>query len=77
MNSSLPQFSSLSSKPMWTKAKEKRAATRRHTTNFNSGHIEIDEYHLSRTGLRGRKRWFLWCGVIGLLVIATVNLMVC
>lgn len=49
---------------MWGKSREKKAARMYHTRNFGTGHVEPDEYYLSRIGLRGRKRWILLCSVV-------------
>ena len=61
---------------MWRARSEKKAAQFRHATNNQAGHVQIDEYHLHRTGLRGRKRYFIWSGFTILLVIALANLVV-
>ncbi|XP_011409763.1 PREDICTED: beta-sarcoglycan-like [Amphimedon queenslandica] len=61
-------------KPMWEKSQEKKRAGKRHARNFASGYVKIDEYHLLRTGLRGRKRWLFCCGASLLLLIAVGNL---
>ncbi len=61
---------------MWTARSEKKAARLRHARNYQAGHIQIDEYHLQRTGIRGRKRWFVWSGLSVLLIIAVANLVV-
>lgn len=64
------------SRSMWTARKEKKTAGRRHASNFNAGYVEVEEYHLHRTGIRGRKRWFVWCGAAILLAIVLANLLV-
>ena len=51
-------------------------ANKRHARNFDAGHIKIDEHHLHRSGLRGRKRWFLWCGLFIMLLVVLLNLAV-
>jgi hypothetical protein len=61
-------------KTMWKKWREKKAANKIHSRNFTSGHINISEHHLASVGLRGRKRWFAWCGLAILLFIAIANL---
>ena len=61
---------------MWTKANEKKTARKRHARNFTSGHVKVEEYHLFRTGIRGRKRWLIWTGLAVLLLIAMTNLVV-
>lgn len=61
---------------MWTKSKEKRGVGRLHASNFGAGYVKIEEYHLMRTGLRGRKRWFFLCGAVFLMLIALGNLLV-
>ena len=54
---------------MWGKSREKKAARMYHTRNFAAGHVEPDEYYLSRVGLRGRKRWLLLCGLLSAYLI--------
>ena len=49
---------------MWGKSREKKAARMYHTRNFGTGHVEPDEYYLSRIGVRGRKRWLLLSSVL-------------
>lgn len=61
---------------MWEKSQDKRRAGARHARNFAAGYVKIDEYHLLRTGLRGRKRWLFCCGATLLLLIAVGNLVV-
>lgn len=62
--------------PMWRKSKEKKQAGKKHARNFGTGYIKIEEYHLLRTGLRGRKRWLLLCGTTLLSLLAIGNLIV-
>lgn len=55
---------------MWGKSREKKVARMYHTRNFGTGHVEPDEYYLSRIGLRGRKRWLLlFCVIFGYLLV--------
>ncbi len=61
---------------MWRAAREKKKAKYRHVSNDKAGFIEVDEYHLSRTGIRGRKQCLCWTALALLITIALVNLMV-
>ena len=61
---------------MWTAAKRKKEARRRHASNINAGYVEVDEYHLYRTGIRGRKSLVVWCVLVSLIIIALANLAV-
>ena len=61
---------------MWTKSHEKKMAKKRHAGNFAAGYVKIDEHHLLRTGLRGRKRWLFCCGATLLILLAIGNLAV-
>jgi len=62
---------------MWGKAKDKKAARMYHTRNFTTGHVEPDEYYLSRLGLRGRKRWIFLSVVVCIYLLAIGHLLVC
>lgn len=62
---------------MWGKTRDKKAARMYHTRNFTTGHVEPDEYYLSRVGLRGRKRWIFLSVVVCIYLLAIGHLMVC
>lgn len=62
--------------PVWRKTRDKKRAKKHHTANFSSGHVQIQDYHLTRTGLRGRKRWCCVCALLLLALTALANLVV-
>ena len=61
---------------MWGKARHKKATRMYHTRNFGTGHVEADEYYLSRVGLRGRKRWIFLCAILFAFLIVIGHLLV-
>ncbi|XP_063415744.1 beta-sarcoglycan-like [Mytilus trossulus] len=58
---------------MRQKSALKRRITREHNSNFRAGYININEQYLHKTGIRGRKRYFLYCLVTLLFIVAIVN----
>lgn len=61
---------------MRQKSALKRRITREHNSNFRAGYININEQYLHKTGIRGRKRYFLYCLVALLFIVAIVNALV-
>ena len=68
--------SSRQRKGMWQKLKEKKAVEREHEGNFKAGRIPINERHLHRTGIRGRKRYIYYAFLYLLGIICFINLVV-
>ncbi|XP_005108401.2 beta-sarcoglycan [Aplysia californica] len=64
---------SASTMSMRAKAQRKRRANAQHNSNFRAGYVPVDEEVLHRTGIRGRKRYFLYCTLIILLIVALLN----
>lgn len=64
------------SKSMWRAYREKKAAKLHHASNYQTGFIDVNEHHLNRTGIRGRKRGCTWCCVAALLFVSLANLVV-
>ena len=61
---------------MREKSTLKRRINREHNSNFRAGYININEAYLHKTGIRGRKRYFLYCVVAFLVIIALLNALV-
>lgn len=61
---------------MRAKAARKRKVNSRHNSNFHAGFVPVDEDRLQRSGIRGRKRYFLYCLVGTLMAVAFLNLAV-
>ncbi|GFN79412.1 beta-sarcoglycan-like [Plakobranchus ocellatus] len=61
---------------MRAKAARKRRINARHNSNFHAGFVPVDEELLQRSGIRGRKRYFLYCVIGSLLGITFLNLAV-
>lgn len=60
---------------MRQKSALKRRITREHNSNFRAGYININEQYLHKTGIRGRKRYFLYCVLALLCLVAIVNIL--
>lgn len=58
---------------MREKSTLKRRINREHNSNFRAGYININEPYLHKTGIRGRKRFFLYCVIIFLILLACAN----
>lgn len=54
----------------------KQEINKQHNSNFKAGYVPINEPHLHRTGLRGRKSALFYLLVIILFLIALLNLVV-
>lgn len=54
----------------------KRRVNREHSRNFNAGYINIDEQYLHKTGVRGRKAYFLYGLVFVLIAVTLLNILV-
>lgn len=67
---------SLANLSMREKSVLKRRINREHNSNFRAGYISINEDYLQKTGIRGRKRYFLYCVVFLLILIAVFNALV-
>ncbi|GFR60654.1 beta-sarcoglycan [Elysia marginata] len=59
---------------MRAKAARKRKINSRHNSNFHAGFVPVDEDRLQRSGIRGRKRYFLFCLVGTLMAVTFLNL---
>lgn len=53
----------------------KRSISKHHNNNFKAGYVPVNEQHLSKTGLRGRKTFAFWTLVGLLFILAVGNLM--
>ncbi|XP_050415036.1 beta-sarcoglycan isoform X1 [Patella vulgata] len=73
MSSMVPSTSTLS---MREKSHLKRRINRQHNCNFRAGYIEVNEEYLHKTGIRGRKRYLLYCVVAMLIIVALLNALV-
>ncbi|KAK7475972.1 hypothetical protein BaRGS_00032791 [Batillaria attramentaria] len=62
-----------SSMSMREKSQLKRRINKEHNSNFRAGYVPVDEDHLHRAGIRGRKRFILYAVIVVLLLIATLN----
>ncbi|OWF45286.1 beta-sarcoglycan-like [Mizuhopecten yessoensis] len=58
---------------MREKSTLKRRINREHNSNFRAGYININEPYLHKTGIRGRKRYFLYCVMTFLILLACAN----
>ena len=65
-----------SRKSMLKRYQEKKEAREIHNSNFTAGIIKVDNYHLYRTGLRGRKRWLFFAALAALFIVIAGNLAV-
>ncbi|XP_069130949.1 beta-sarcoglycan-like [Argopecten irradians] len=63
----------VSNMSMREKSTLKRRINREHNSNFRAGYININEPYLHKTGIRGRKRFFLYCVIIFLILLACAN----
>ncbi|CAM1302828.1 SGCB (predicted) [Pycnogonum litorale] len=61
---------------MREKSMLKREINKQHNSNFKAGYVPINEPHLHKTGLRGRKSVIFYLIVILLFLIALLNLVV-
>ncbi|RUS89483.1 hypothetical protein EGW08_002780, partial [Elysia chlorotica] len=61
---------------MRAKAARKRRINSKHNSNFRAGFVPVDEDRLQRSGIRGRKRYFLYCLIGTLLGVTVLNLAV-
>ncbi|XP_067661450.1 beta-sarcoglycan-like [Haliotis asinina] len=61
---------------MREKSHMKRRVNKEHNSNFRAGYININEEYLHKTGIRGRKRYFLYCFVGSLVFLALLNALV-
>lgn len=77
METSMMSQSSTLSAPMSLSMREKSQLKRRinkeHNSNFRAGYVPVNEDHLHRAGIRGRKRFFLYAVVVILLLVAMLN----
>ncbi|KAH9513910.1 hypothetical protein Btru_031713 [Bulinus truncatus] len=58
---------------MRAKAARKRHISATHNSNFRAGYIPVEEEALHRAGIRGRKRYFVYCVVTTLVIVALLN----
>lgn len=58
---------------MREKSLYKKKVTREHNSNFQAGYVYVDKCELYKTGLRGRKRWFLIFLVAGIALLTMIN----
>ncbi len=70
---SSPAYSTLS---MREKTLLKRRVNKEHNSNFRAGYVNINEEHLHKTGIRGRKQYIICVIMCIMLVIAILNLLV-
>ncbi len=61
---------------MLEKSLERRRVNKEHNSNFRAGHVPINEEHLHKTGLRGRKRFFAYLILALVFIAAITNLLV-
>ncbi|KAK3757541.1 hypothetical protein RRG08_032709 [Elysia crispata] len=61
---------------MRAKAARKRRINSKHNSNFRAGFVPVDEDRLQRSGIRGRKRYFLYCFIGTLMAVTFLNLAV-
>ncbi|BFZ24396.1 hypothetical protein BsWGS_27435 [Bradybaena similaris] len=61
---------------MRAKAARKRKVNAQHNSNFRAGYVPVEEEALHRAGIRGRKRYFLYCFVVVLMITAVLNTLV-
>ena len=54
----------------------KRRVNKEHNSNFRAGYVNINEEHLHKTGIRGRKQYIICSIMCIMLVIAVLNLLV-
>ncbi|XP_013416495.1 beta-sarcoglycan-like [Lingula anatina] len=54
----------------------KRRVNKEHSSNFRAGYVHVNEEHLHKTGLRGRKRYVFYAFLILLLLMVLGNLVV-
>uniref|UniRef100_A0A2C9LE39 Beta-sarcoglycan n=1 Tax=Biomphalaria glabrata TaxID=6526 RepID=A0A2C9LE39_BIOGL len=59
---------------MRAKAARKRQVNATHNSNFRAGFVPVEEDALHRAGIRGRKRYFLYCVLAGLMIVAVLNM---
>ena len=58
------------------KSKKRRRAKKYLYRNFKAGSLETDEHYLGRAGLRGRKIFFCYSLLVGMLVFSLLHLTV-
>ncbi|XP_077463883.1 beta-sarcoglycan [Stigmatopora argus] len=63
-------------KSMREKSIERRVANKEHNSNFKAGYVPIEEEHLHKTGLRGRKGNMAVCVIVLLFLLALINLII-
>ncbi|XP_033743527.1 beta-sarcoglycan-like [Pecten maximus] len=63
----------VSNMSMREKSTLKRRINREHNSNFRAGYININEPYLHKTGIRGRKRYFLYCVIVFVILLACAN----
>ncbi|XP_071087224.1 beta-sarcoglycan-like isoform X1 [Haliotis cracherodii] len=73
---SQPGVGSTNTLSMREKSHMKRRVNKEHNSNFRAGYININEEYLHKTGIRGRKRYFLYCFVGFLVFLALLNALV-
>ncbi|CAL1541224.1 unnamed protein product [Lymnaea stagnalis] len=61
---------------MRAKAARKRKVNATHNSNFRAGYVPVEEDALHRAGIRGRKRYFLYCVLAVLMFLAVINIVV-
>uniref|UniRef100_A0A0B7A6Q9 Beta-sarcoglycan n=1 Tax=Arion vulgaris TaxID=1028688 RepID=A0A0B7A6Q9_9EUPU len=61
---------------MRAKAVRKRKVNAQHNSNFRAGFVLVEEEALHRTGIRGRKRYFLYCILTVMMFTALLNTLV-
>ncbi len=54
----------------------KRRVNKEHNSNFRAGYVHINEEYLHKTGIRGRKTYFVFGVTIIMTLIAVINLFV-
>ncbi|XP_032239001.2 beta-sarcoglycan isoform X1 [Nematostella vectensis] len=61
---------------MREKLVEKKKANQEHESNFNAGRVNVQERHLHRTGIRGRKIWCFLAVLYLLALMCIINLII-
>ena len=61
---------------MREKGQLKRRINKEHNSNFRAGYVHIDEEHLHKTGIRGRKIYFVYIVIVLLFLTIVVNMLV-
>ena len=61
---------------MREKSLHRRRVNREHNSNFRAGYVHINEEHLHKAGLRGRKKCFFIMAIVLLALLVISNLLV-